>query len=162
MGDVFSIFLNKLSVFVHLSTQIQTHSSCFEKTLAWIWQISQIIIFHVNSWKFCPSPTIFYTIVTWNFCDKFRVCWLHTKLLQDLRMRQLITFFCEVTVEIWVIEFFKFWVSGFRIIVDNKFCQQGKWPNIKTSLTQLVSLWRVQWSSFRESLKHIHRGSHWR
>ena len=67
----YSSFLNKLSLFVQLSTQIQTHSGCFVKTLAWIWQISQILC--VNSWKFYPNPKIFYTCVTCATCDKFHV-----------------------------------------------------------------------------------------
>ena len=66
--------LNKLSVFVQLSTQIQTHSNCFVKTLAWIRQISQIGL-HVNSWKNFPRSKIFYISVTGATCDKFHV-WL--------------------------------------------------------------------------------------
>ena len=36
----FSSILNKLSIFVQLSTPIQTQSSYFVKTLAWIWKVS--------------------------------------------------------------------------------------------------------------------------
>ena len=37
----YSSILNKLSIFVQLSTPIQTQSSYFVKTLAWIWKVSQ-------------------------------------------------------------------------------------------------------------------------
>ena len=37
-----SFMLKKISVFVQLSTQIQTHSNCFVKTQAWIRLISRI------------------------------------------------------------------------------------------------------------------------
>ena len=38
---IYSSILKKKSVFVQLSTKIQTYSSCLVKTLAWIGQISQ-------------------------------------------------------------------------------------------------------------------------
>ena len=53
----YSSFLNKLTVFVQLSTQIQTHSSYFVKLLP-------------EFGKFYPSPKIFYTN---GICDKFQV-----------------------------------------------------------------------------------------
>ena len=59
--------------FCAIIAQIQTHSSCFVKTQAWMWQISQII-FRVKSWKFYLSQKIFYTSVTCDFCDKFHAC----------------------------------------------------------------------------------------
>ena len=62
-----------------LSTQIQTYSTCFVKTLIDLWKLHLIcensnftywVIFRVNSWQFYPSPKILYTSVTFATCDE--------------------------------------------------------------------------------------------
>ena len=63
-----------------LSTQIQTYSTCFVKTLIDLWKLHLIcensnftywVIFCVNSWQFYPSPKMFYKSA---IRDKFHVC----------------------------------------------------------------------------------------
>ena len=53
-----------------LSSQIQTHSSCFVKQA----NFTDNVISRVNSWKLYPSPKILYTSATCATCDKFHVC----------------------------------------------------------------------------------------
>ena len=60
--------LNKLSAFVQLFTQIQAHSNCL--TMLNSANFTDRVIFRVNSWQIHPTPKLFYTIVTCDFCKK--------------------------------------------------------------------------------------------
>ena len=76
----YSSILNKLSVIVQLPTQIQTHSSCFVKNQAWIWQIPHIGYFCVNSWKFTQAQAYFtqmplVILVTNSMCGMYFSSW---------------------------------------------------------------------------------------
>ena len=65
-GMFYSFILNKLTVFVPLSTQIQTHSSLEESSLT---NFTDRLIFRINSWKIYPSPEILCANVTCDFCE---------------------------------------------------------------------------------------------
>ena len=70
----YSFVLNKLSVFVQLSSQIQTHLPCFvKKSSLNLANFKDYVIFSVNSWKYYPTQNMFYTSATCATCDKFYV-----------------------------------------------------------------------------------------
>ena len=56
--------LNKLSVFVQLSTQIKTHLLFCENSSLNSVNCTDRVVLRVSSWKFYMSPQIFYTIAT--------------------------------------------------------------------------------------------------
>ena len=74
LGLFYSSFSNNLSIFVQLSTQIQTHSSCFVEKISLNFAIiTNRVIFCVNSYKNYPNLKLFYTNVIIDSCDKFHV-----------------------------------------------------------------------------------------